>query len=92
MTDIYDIKDIVFPLPVSVFNTVLVIVIFLIIYFLLFKRSHPSFLLSKEEEQDQKTDYRGLINEFEKNYMSLNSSNFLKETSFIFRGFLEQDL
>jgi hypothetical protein len=24
--------------------------------------------------------------------MSLNSSNFLKETSFIFRGFLEQDL
>ncbi|MDR3150330.1 MAG: hypothetical protein LBU14_01575 [Candidatus Peribacteria bacterium] len=97
MTDIYDIKDIILLSPISVTNTIFVCIIFLMIYFLLFKKPHPNPFLKKEREQDQtieesKIDYKKFISGFEKNYMSLDSKDFLKEISFIFRSFLEQDL
>jgi short subunit fatty acids transporter len=91
MTDIYDIKDIVFPLPISVFNTILVIVVFLLVYFLLF-RKRKDFVEIVEEIKEEKIDFREVILDFEKKYLLLESKDFLREISFIFRNFLEQDL
>ncbi|MDR1944758.1 MAG: hypothetical protein LBQ59_01365 [Candidatus Peribacteria bacterium] len=43
MTDIYDIKDIIFSPPISVFNSILVCIIFLVIYLLFFRRKEIEY-------------------------------------------------
>jgi short subunit fatty acids transporter len=91
MTDIFDIKDIILPFPISIINTIFVCIVFLVIYFLLF-RKNEKFVEVVEEVEEEKIDFREIILSFEKNYLLLESKDFLKEISFIFRYFLEQDL
>ncbi|MDR2640903.1 MAG: hypothetical protein LBC61_06510 [Candidatus Peribacteria bacterium] len=93
MTDIYDIKHIFLPWNDFIVSTIITIVLFLIVYFLLFKKKKKSVeIIEKVDEiEKEKTSFRELILNFEKSCFSLETTDFLKELSFIFRTFLEEE-
>lgn len=96
MADIYDIKYSILWDITSISKTILVCLVFFCLYFWLFRKkiikSDQIAALSVKNIEEVKIDYKELISKFEKNYLSLDSKNFLKEISIIFRSFLEQNL
>jgi hypothetical protein len=69
----------------------------LVIYLLFFRRKEIEYFNdsvdgSEWQIKEEKLNFKEIILDFEKEYLSLESKDFLKEISFVFKGFLEEDL
>ena len=94
MIDIYDIKEIVLGFPIDIFYTILVCVIFGLVYFLVFRKKNiddPESSSGWQIEEKEKIDFWKLILEFEEKCLEFESGEFLREISLLFRTYLEEE-
>lgn len=96
MTDIFDIKNLDFIYPFSGINLIIFIILSLFIIFLYIflknKKSEEKIIELKEEKDIIKIDYFDLLQKLKRNRKEIEKKDFYEEVSFIFRGFLEDDL
>lgn len=94
MTDIFDIKNLFLGYPISYFNTIILLLVFLILILISVFIWHKKNKIKNdliEEKTHLIIDFRTLIISFWEKYDYLDSKEFIKEVNHLFRTYLEQE-
>lgn len=89
MNDIYSLKEISLWLPINPLYTVLLCIIFVCIYFLIFRKNKKNIKINTELILEKDKNYKEIF--YSIDFLSMDSSEFIKEVSIFFRDFLENE-